>query len=275
MNRDFVRSNSPKIAVCRDPLTPTQESIQFRPGQGKQPDRLERIEGSTKNRLLDGSTQIVFFGSDIRHPPCPLLVRGTQGRLRNPVAVQTFGWDGPSQPYPKDGQIQSFGLFSALQLQVAAIHIKQLVGAAAKSHWLWTLQPHRQQPTRLHCPWDPPGKNTGVGCHFLLQCTKVKSEREVAQSCPTLCNLRDCSLPGSSIHGIFQARVLEWVAIAFSEVASWWSTNLLQGVNSADMCFPAFRFGKGRQQRGTGHIDDWLEQDTEKGNVALDFSSPG
>ena len=65
-------------------------------------------------------------------------------------------------------------------------------------------------------PWDSPGKNTGVGCHFLLQCMKVKSESEVAQLCPTLCNPMDCSLPGSSIHGIFQARVLEWGAIAFS-----------------------------------------------------------
>ena len=59
-------------------------------------------------------------------------------------------------------------------------------------------------------------KNTGVGCHFLLQCMKVKSETEVAQSCLTLCDPVDCSLPGSSAHGIFQARVLEWVAIAFS-----------------------------------------------------------
>ena len=65
-------------------------------------------------------------------------------------------------------------------------------------------------------PWDSPGKNTGVGCHFLLQCMKVKSESEVAQSCPTLSNPMDCSLPGSSIHGIFQAKVLEWGAIAFS-----------------------------------------------------------
>ena len=68
------------------------------------------------------------------------------------------------------------------------------------------------------CPWDYPGKNTGVGCHFLLQCMKVKSESEVAQSCPTLCDPMDSSLPGSSIHGIFQARVLEWVAIAFSSL---------------------------------------------------------
>ena len=65
-------------------------------------------------------------------------------------------------------------------------------------------------------PWDSPGKNTGVGCHFLLQCMKVKSESEVAQSCPTLSDPVDCSLPGSSVHGIFQARVLEWGAIAFS-----------------------------------------------------------
>ncbi|XP_055446329.1 mitochondrial inner membrane protease subunit 2 isoform X2 [Bubalus kerabau] len=77
-----------------------------------------------------------------------------------------------------------------------------------------------QQPTRPHHPWDSPGKNTGVGCHFLLQCMKVKSESEVVQSCPTLRDPMDCSLPGSSIHGIFQARVLEWVAIAFSALLS-------------------------------------------------------
>ena len=68
-------------------------------------------------------------------------------------------------------------------------------------------------------PWDSPGKNTGVGCHFLLQCMKAKSESEIAQSCPTLSDRMDCSLPGSSICGIFQARVLEWGAIAFSETA--------------------------------------------------------
>ena len=79
-----------------------------------------------------------------------------------------------------------------------------------------TLRPHRRQPTRLLRPWDSPGKNTEVGCHFLLQCMKVKSESEVAHSCPTLHNPIDFSLPGSSIHGSFQARVLEWVAVAFS-----------------------------------------------------------
>ena len=79
-----------------------------------------------------------------------------------------------------------------------------------------SVRPHRRQPTRLPCPWDSPGKNTGVDCHFLLQCRKVKSEREVAQSCPALRDPMDCSPPGFSIHGIFQARVLEWGAIAFS-----------------------------------------------------------
>ena len=78
-----------------------------------------------------------------------------------------------------------------------------------------SLQPQRRQPTRLPRPWDYSGKNTGVGCHFLLQCMKVKSESEVAQSCPTLSDPIDCSPPGSSILGIFQARVLEWGAIAF------------------------------------------------------------
>ena len=75
---------------------------------------------------------------------------------------------------------------------------------------------HRRQPTRLPHPWDSPGKNTGVDCHLLFQCIKVKSESEVAQSCPTLSDPMDCSPPGSSVHGIFQARVLEWGAIAFS-----------------------------------------------------------
>ena len=78
-----------------------------------------------------------------------------------------------------------------------------------------SVRPRRRQPTRLPSPWDSPGRNTGVGCHFLLQCMKVESESEVAQSCPTLRNPMDCSLPGSSVHGIFQARVLEWVAISF------------------------------------------------------------
>ena len=88
--------------------------------------------------------------------------------------------------------------------------------AAAKSLQLClTVRPHRRQPNRLPHPWDSLGKNVGMGCHFLFQCMKVKSESEVAQSCLTR-DPMDYSLPGSSIHGIFQARVLEWVAIAFS-----------------------------------------------------------
>ena len=81
-----------------------------------------------------------------------------------------------------------------------------------------SVRPHGLQPTRLLRPWGSPGKNTGVGCHFLLQCMKVESESEVTQLCPTLSDPMDCSLPGSSVHGVFQATVLEWGAIAFSKV---------------------------------------------------------
>jgi len=91
------------------------------------------------------------------------------------------------------------------------------VAAAAAKPLQSCPRPHRRQPTRLPRPWDSPGKNTGVGCYFLLQCMKVKSESEVAQSSLTLSDPMDCSLPGSSIHGIFQAKVLEWGAIAFSD----------------------------------------------------------
>ena len=96
-----------------------------------------------------------------------------------------------------------------------------------------SVRPHRRQPTKLPCPRDSPGKNTGVGCYFLLQCMNVKSESEVAQSCPTLSDPMDCSLPGSSIHGIFQARVLEWGATAFSVtvwVLSKWKEDMWQSV---------------------------------------------
>ena len=105
-----------------------------------------------------------------------------------------------------------------------------------------SVQPHRRQPIRLPRPGDSPGKSTGVGCHFLLQFMKVKSESEVAQSCLTLHNPMDCSLPGASVHGIFQARVLEWGAIAFSKeeilsfskillliplpIKIWWNRNM-------------------------------------------------
>ena len=105
------------------------------------------------------------------------------------------------------------------------------------------MRPHRWQPTRLPRPWDSPGKNTGVGCHFLLQCMKVKSEREVTQSRLTLSDPMDCSLPGSSIHGIFQARVLEWGAIAFSNTHLYilfcilFQYGLSQDVEYSSLCY--------------------------------------
>ena len=109
-----------------------------------------------------------------------------------------------------------------------------------------SVRPHRRQPTRLPSPWDSPRKNTGVGCHFLLQCMKVKSESEVTQSCPTLSDPTDFSLPGSSVHESFQARILEWGAIAFSRAKSSdlhfsrWSSLLLvhckRRVLSRDKC---------------------------------------
>ena len=95
---------------------------------------------------------------------------------------------------------------------------RQHAAAAAKSlQSCPTLRPQRRQPTRVPCPWDSPGKNTGVGCHFLLQCMKVKVKS--LQSCPILSDPMDCSLLGSCVHGIFQARVLEWGAIAFSTMS--------------------------------------------------------
>ena len=96
--------------------------------------------------------------------------------------------------------------------------LSRYYAAAAKSlqSCLTLCNPIDGSPSGSPRPWDSPGENTGVGCHFLLPCRKVKSESEVAQSCPTLSDPVDCSLPGSSVHGIFQARVLEWGAIAFS-----------------------------------------------------------
>ena len=99
-----------------------------------------------------------------------------------------------------------------------------------------SVWPHRRQPTRLPRPWDSPGKNTGVGCHFLLQCMNVKSESEVAQLCPTLRNPMDCSPPGSSVHGIFQARVLEWGAIAFSIFIYTWNQKINEQIKQKYNC---------------------------------------
>ena len=111
---------------------------------------------------------------------------------------------------PCDSPDKNTGVVYHFLLQ--CMHACQVASAVSDS-----VRPHRRQPTRLPSPWDSPGKNTGVGCHFLLQCMKVKSESEVTQSCLTLRNPMDCSLPGSSAHGIFQARVLEWGATAFSD----------------------------------------------------------
>ena len=111
------------------------------------------------------------------------------------------------------------------------------------------MRPHRRQPTRLPHPWDSPGKNTGVGCHFLLQCMKIKRESEVAQSCPTLSDSMDYSLPGSSVHGIFQARVLEWGAIAFSAGNMLRTTKRIkQGIKS-DWCWSGDWGGTWRESR--------------------------
>ena len=87
-------------------------------------------------------------------------------------------------------------------------HILYSVLLLLLSHFsrVWPLRPHRRQPTRLPCPWDSLSKNTGMGCHFLLQCMKVKSENEVTQSCPIPSDPMDCSLPGSSVHGIFPGK---------------------------------------------------------------------
>ena len=102
-----------------------------------------------------------------------------------------------------------------------------------------SVRPHRRQPTRLLCPWDSPGKNTGVGCHFLLQCLKVKSESEVAHLCLTLCDPTDRSPPGCSVHGILQARILEWGAIA---LISSETSNSGRDVLSSHSCVLAMHF---------------------------------
>ena len=114
----------------------------------------------------------------------------------------------------------SGSLVSGLALLTSTLQPATAAAAAKSLQSCPTLRPHRWQPTRLPHPWDSPGKNTGMGCHFLLQCMKVKSESEVGPLCLTLHNPMDCSLPASSAHGIFQARVLEWGANAFSTPAS-------------------------------------------------------
>ena len=128
-------------------------------------------------------------------------------------------WSG--LPFPSPGDFPGPEIEPASPVLAGGFFTTELPAAAAAAaaktlQLCLTVRPHRRQPIRIPCPWDSPGNNTGVGCHFLLQRMKVKNKIEVAQLCPTLSDSMDCSLPGSSIHGIFQARVLEWGAIAFS-----------------------------------------------------------
>ena len=114
-----------------------------------------------------------------------------------------------------------------------------------------SVRPHRRKPTRLPRPWDSLGKNTGVGRHFLLQCVKGKSESEVPQPRPTLSDPMDCSLPGSAIHGIFQARVLEWGAIAFSNTHAYTSViHIIFFSSSIVLCVSISFKGRIRINRG-------------------------
>ena len=125
-------------------------------------------------------------------------------------------WNG--LPFPSPGDLPNPGIEPGSPAMLADSLTPTHTMNAKSPQSCPTVRPHRRQPTRLPRPWNPPGKNTGVGCHFLLQCMKVKSESEVTQSCLSLSDPMDHSLPGSSVHGIFQARVLEWGAIALSNM---------------------------------------------------------
>ena len=127
-------------------------------------------------------------------------------KLLSHVRLLATPWTAAHQAPPSMG-VSRQEYWSALPLPSPAYSL----AAAAKS-----LQSCLTLCDRLPRPWDSPGKNTGVGCHFLLQCMKVKSESEVAQSCLPLSDPVDCSPPGSSIHGILQARILGWVPVSFS-----------------------------------------------------------
>ena len=112
-----------------------------------------------------------------------------------------------------------------------------------------SVRPHRRQPTRLPCPWDSPGKNTGVDCHFLLQCVKVKSESEVAQSCPTRSSPMDCSLPGSSIHGI--SRQEYWSGVPLPSPKFCQMMHLVMEEDSVVQC------KKSTSEMNTGQVTLW------------------
>ena len=160
------------------------------------------------------------------------------------------------------------GIFQARVLEWGAIAFSARVSCCCccclvASVMSDSVRPHRRQPTRLPRRWDSPGKNTGVACHFLLQCMKVKSEREVSQSCPTLSDPMDCIPPGSSVHGLFQARVLEWVAIAFSTRVSYQKLNGRTGAGNG-ILFPAVLRGR----FGGVHIGEMLRMQLARGKSA-------
>ena len=136
-----------------------------------------------------------------------------QARMQEWVAILSPGDLPDARIEPGSSALQADSLPS--ELPGKSLLIPAAVAAKSLQSCPTLCDPTDGSP-RAPCPWDSLGKNTGVGCHFLLQCIKVKSESEVAESCPTPSDPMDCSLPGSSVHGIFQARVLEWVAIAFS-----------------------------------------------------------
>ena len=161
---------------------------------------------------MEFSRQEYWSGLLFPSPPSPgnLLHLGIKPRSPT-LQADSLQSESPGRPHTLLYKAQIGFIVLELSFSAAA-------AVAVASVMSDSVQPHRWQPTRLPRPWDSPGKNTGVGCHFLLQCMKVKSESEVAQSCPALSDLMDCSLPGSSVCGIFQARVLEWGVIAFSRL---------------------------------------------------------
>ena len=124
-----------------------------------------------------------------------------------------------------------------------------------------SVRPQRWQPTRLPHPWDSPGKNTGAGCHFLLQCMKVKSESEVAQSCPSLSDPMDCSPPDSSVHGISQARILEYLVTGCHFLLQGWQRIIF---NKYSILSPTFLC-----YVGEGHVDTWVNWRLLRGDIAL------
>ena len=139
---------------------------------------------------------------------------GSRGGICTPMFTAAFSrkakiWKQPKCPTMDEWRKKKMRIHTVEHIQTAHIRKSCCCCCLVASVVSDSVRPHRQQPTRLPRPWDSPGKNTAVGCHFLLQCMKVKSESEVAQSCPTLSDPMDCGPPGSSIHGSFQATVLE------------------------------------------------------------------